>query len=260
MTTTEPVGVLVRRWRNRRRRSQLDVSTAADVSTRHLSYIETGKATPSREIIERLCDELDVPLRARNGFYVGAGLAPVHTETPYVDLDAARSAIDAMLAGLDPYPSLAVNLRWEMIAANSALELFLAGLPAPLLEPPVNVLRATLHPEGLAPRILNLAEWRRHVLRRVDRQAARSGAPVLADLYDELAAYPGPGDGTELDSAGGPAIPLRLDTGAGELTLLYTTTVFGAPHVTLDEIAIETFFPAGRASADLLHRAMRPPP
>jgi transcriptional regulator with XRE-family HTH domain len=256
---TEPVGTLVRRWRERRHRSQLDVSLAADVSTRHLSYIETGRATPGRDVIERLCDELDVPLRDRNAFYLGAGYAPVYTERPYVDLGAAWSAVEAVLTALEPNPSLAVNLKWEMLAANSALQMFLAGIPDVFTEPPINVLRATLHPDGLAGRIVNLAQWRRHVLRRVERQSAHSGSAELAELFRELSSYPSASDGgIEIDTAAADdvAVPLRLATDHGELTMLYTTTVFGAPHdITLAEIAIETFFPADARTAEVLRDA-----
>jgi transcriptional regulator with XRE-family HTH domain len=253
--TTEPVGALVRRWREQRRRSQLDVSLAADVSTRHLSYVETGRATPSRDMIERLCDELEVPLRERNAFYLGAGFAPAYPERPYVDLGAAREAVEAVLRGLEPNPSLAVNLRWEMLAANDAMAAFLEGVPPSLLARPVNVLRATLHPDGLAPRIVNLAEWRDHVLRRVRRQWERTGSPDLGELLAELASYPAPDHGaaSPADRGDDLVIPLRLATDFGELALLYTTTVFGAPRdVTLDEIAVETFFPADAATADAL--------
>lgn len=251
MTTTEPVGVLVRRWRERRRRSQLDVSLAAELSARHLSFIETGRSIPSRGMIERLCDELDVPLRERNAFYLAAGFAPAHAERPYGDLGAARAAVEAVLAGHLPNPALAVNVRWELLAANPAMAAFLHGLPAHLTAPPLNVLRATLHPEGLAPRIRNLPQWRAEVLRRVRRQLARTAADGLADLLSELTAYPAPpGPDAPADDL---VIPLRLATDRGDLALLYTTTVFGSPRdVTVDEIAVETFFPADAASAGLL--------
>ncbi|MUL41405.1 helix-turn-helix transcriptional regulator [Streptomonospora sp. PA3] len=276
--TTEPVGALLRGWRERRRRSQLDVSIAADVSTRHLSYIETGRANPSREMIERLCDELDVPLRERNTLYLAAGFAPAHAERPFTDLGAAGDAVRSVLAGQEPNPSLAVNVCWELLAANRAMSAFLRGVPAELTRPAINVLRVTLHPDGLARRIRNLAQWRRHVLRRVRRQLDRTAAPGLAELLAELEGYPdalpggasessGPGESGE---SGGPepaaraggadrspiddiAVPMRMATEYGDLALLYTTTVFGSPRdVTLDEIAVETFYPADPATADLL--------
>jgi transcriptional regulator with XRE-family HTH domain len=257
VVAVEPVGVLVRRWRERRSRSQLDVSLAADVSTRHLSYVETGRANPSRELIERLCDELDVPLRERNAFYLGAGFAPEYPERPFVDLGAARTAIDLMLRGLEPNPALAVNVRWDLLAANRAMAAFFQGVSPDLLEPPVNVLRVSLHPRGLADHIVNLVEWRAHVLGRVRRQLERTAAPGLAQLLADLESYAGADDGGD-DRRGGStldgiAIPLRLETDQGELALLYTTTVFGAPRdVTLDEVAIEAFFPADDATRELL--------
>ncbi|MEV6949897.1 helix-turn-helix transcriptional regulator [Streptomyces sp. NPDC051172] len=256
-TTTEPVGVLLRRWRERRRRSQLDVSLAAELSTRHLSCIETGRANPSRDMIRRLCDELDVPLRERNAFYLAAGFAPVHAERAFADLGAARSAVEAVLTGHEPNPALAVNVRWELLAANRAMELFLGDVAEELTRPPFNVLKATLHPKGLAGRIRNLAQWRAHVLRRVRRQLERTSAAGLAELLAELEGYPAPEGGVGAASADGPAydlvVPLRLSSEHGELALLYTTTVFGSPRdVTLDEIAIETFFPADPGTAALM--------
>lgn len=249
---TESVGVLVRRWRQRRQRSQLDVSVAAELSTRHLSYIETGRAVPSRQMIERLCDELEVPLRDRNAFYLAAGFAPAYAERPYDDLSVARTAVESVLRGLEPHPALAVNVRWELLAANRAMSVFLDDVPEKLRTPPVNVLRATLHPDGLAGRIRNLGQWRAHVLRRVRRQLSRTAAYGLAELLAELESYPAPADD-------GPApyddlvVPLRLASDFGELALLYTTTVFGAPlDVTLEEIAIEAFFPADEATAKAL--------
>ncbi|MET8505584.1 helix-turn-helix transcriptional regulator [Streptomyces sp. NPDC014779] len=265
--TTEPVGALLRHWRERRRRSQLDVSIAAELSTRHLSCIETGRANPSRDMIRRLCDELDVPLRERNTIYLAGGYAPVHTERPFADLGAARTAIEAVLTGLEPNPALAVNVRWELLAANRATELFLGGAAGEPAQDgagrPFNVLRATLHPEGLAAHILNLAQWRAHVLRRVRRQLERTSAAGLAELLAELESYPAP---PQSDQAAAPiapdgpehdlVVPLRLATEYGELALLYTTTVFGSPKdVTLDEIAIETFFPADPRTAALLQAA-----
>ena len=266
MVDNEPVGLLMRRWRERRHRSQLDVALAANLSTRHLSYIETGRSVPSRAMIERLCDELDVPLRERNAFYLAAGFAPVHPERPLTGLGAARDAIGAVLRGHEPNPALAVNVRWELLAANEAAAAFLRGLPPALCTPPVNVLRATLHPDGLSRRILNLPQWHGHVVRRVRRQLARTAAEGLAGLLAELESYPvrddrtspGRGAGTASGVVNDLAMPLRLATEHGELALIYTTTVFGSPRdVTLDEIALETFLPADTATAGLL-RAMSP--
>ncbi|MCG0065587.1 MmyB family transcriptional regulator [Streptomyces tricolor] len=257
--TAEPVGVLLRRWRERRRRSQLDVSLAAELSTRHLSCIETGRANPSREMIRRLCDELEVPLRDRNALYLAAGYAPVHTERALADLGAAHEAVRAVLAGHEPHPALAVNVRWELMAANRAARLFL-GDAAGGADRSFNVLKATLHPDGLAGRIRNLAQWRAHVLRRVRRQLVRTAAEGLAELLAELESYPAPTEDPSGPPVHGPAddlvVPLRLASPYGELALLYTTTVFGSPRdVTLDEIAIETFFPADSHTAELMRAA-----
>jgi transcriptional regulator with XRE-family HTH domain len=263
--TTEPVGVLLRSWREHRRRSQLDVSLAAEVSTRHLSYIETGRAKPSREMIERLCDELDVPLRERNALYLAAGFAPAHAERPFTDLGAAGDAVRTILTGQEPNPALAVNARWELLAANEAMSAFLSEVPTELTRPTINVLRVTLHPDGLARRIVNLNRWRRHVLRRVRRQLERTAAPGLAELLAELEGYPLPAtdpaeDRPVSDAADDLAVPMRLATEHGELSLLYAVTVFGSPRdVTLDEIAIETFYPADPITARLL-RAMSSEP
>lgn len=250
--------MLVKRWRERRRRSQLDVSLAADLSARHLSYIETGRSTPSREMIERICEELDVPLRERNRFHLAAGFAPVHPERPFTDLGAAQDAVRAMLTGMEPNPAAAVNVRWEVLATNRAMQAFLDGLPAELAGPPVNMLRVTLHPSGLASWVTNLAQWRTHMLRRVRRQLERTAADGLEELLAELEGYEAPGSSPSPTGDNGHdlVLPLRMATPYGELSLLYAGTVFGAPRdVTLDEIAIETFFPADAATAQIL-RAM----
>lgn len=254
-SSEETVGMLVKRWRERRRRSQLDVSLAAEVSARHLSYIETGRSNPSREMIERICDELDVPLRERNRFYLAAGFAPAHSERPFAGLGAAQDAIQAVLAGMEPNPAAAVNVCWDLLAANQAMRTFLSGLPGELARPPVNMLRATLHPDGLAPQVLNLWQWRAHVLRRVRRQLERTAAEGLSELLSELESYGVPGSAAS--AAGHPghdlAIPLQMATPYGDLAFLYTATVFGSPRdVTLDEIAIETFLPADTPTAHIL--------
>lgn len=256
--STEPVGVMVRRWRERRQRSQLDVSIAADLSTRHLSYIETGRSQPSRMMIKRLCDELDIPLRERNDVYLAAGYAPAHPERPLDDLGAAHAAVEAILAATEPCPAMAVNVRWDLLAANDSATAFLDGVADHLMGSPLNVLRATLHPDGLASRIRNYRQWRTHVLRRVRRQWERTASPGLQDLLAELQSYPVPPSGevvietTDQDLI----MPMRVATDNGELNLLYTLTVFGAPRdITLDELAIETFYPADEATATMLGEA-----
>lgn len=247
LVTVEPVGALVRRWRLRRRRSQLDVALAAGVSARHISYIETGRANPSVEMLERLSDVLDVPLRDRNALHHSAGFAPAHPERPFEDLGVMREAVNAVLTGHEPNPALAVNVRWEMLSANRTMMAMFGDIPEALRTPPVNMLRATLHPGGMAARLRNYEQWRSHLVRRVERQLQRTAAPGLAELLEEISAYPAPTNG-QIESADYPGqdlvVPMVLASPAGDLRFCYALTVFGAPRdVSLDEVAIETFFP-----------------
>ncbi len=259
---TPPVGSQLREWRQRRRLSQLDLSVDAEVSTRHLSCVETGRAMPSREMVLRLAERLEVPLRERNRLLAAAGFAPMFAERRLDDpaLAAARTALDQLLAAHEPFPALAVDRHWNLIAHNAAAApLMTRGVAAELLAPPVNVLRVSLHPQGLAPRIVNLAQWRAHLLERVRHQATVTADPLLAALLDELLAYPAPVLDDAAAHASGPAlasaivVPLVLDTPFGTLSLISTMTVFGTPvEVTLSELALETFFPADAATAEAL--------
>jgi transcriptional regulator with XRE-family HTH domain len=256
-----PVGDLLREWRQRRRMSQLLLASEADISTRHLSFVESGRATPSREMIMHLAERLDVPLRARNALLVAAGYAPLFRERPLSDpqLSAAREAVDRVLKGHEPYPAVAVDRHWTIVAANSALAPLIAPAQPALLTPPVNALRLSLHPDGMARSIVNWHTWRAHLLARLQRQVEVSGDATLAALHDELAGYPAPagGPGTTPDDIAPLnqiAVPLRLDTPHGVLSFFSTTTVFGTPvDVTLSELAIEAFFPADQQTADTLH-------
>jgi transcriptional regulator with XRE-family HTH domain len=253
--TPEPVGELVRRWRGRRHRSQLDLAVAAGVSARHVSFIETGRTNPSRDMIERLCDELDIPLRERNTLHLSAGFAPMHPERPLADLGVARAAVDAVLGGHEPNPAMAINARWDLLATNQAMQALLGGLGGQLLEPPVNALRAMLHPEGMAPRVRNYSPWRAATIRRVRRQLEHTAAAGLKELLAELESYPAPDapEAAEPVPENDLVMPVVLMTDHGDLSLHHALTVFGAPRdVTLDEIAIETFFPADEPSARLL--------
>jgi transcriptional regulator with XRE-family HTH domain len=256
IVTQEPVGILIRQWRERRRRSQLDVALAAGLSARHLSFIETGRSNPSREMIERLCDELDVPLRERNGIHLSAGFAPVYVERPLADLGIARAAIEAVLTGHEPHPAMAINVRWDLIATNRAMQALIGDLDERLLEQPINVLRVMLHPDGLAKQVRNYHQWRAVTLRRVRRQLERSAADGLAELLKELESYPAPPNHADRDDPipeNDLVMPFVLATEYGDLSLHHALTVFGAARdVTLDEIAIETFFPADDQSAKLL--------
>lgn len=254
------VGALLRAWRQRRRRSQLDLSLEAEVSQRHLSWVESGRAAPSREMVLRLAERLEVPLRERNALLLAAGYAPAFPGRPLEDpaLAAAKQAVELILHAHLPHPALAVDRHWRMVAANAAVAPLLAGVAnRALLTPPVNVLRLSLHPRGLAPCIANLAEWRAHLLERLRRQVEATGDPVLAALLAELAALPPPAEAAAPSAPslapGGIAVPLLLDSPAGRLALLSTTTVFGTPvEVTLAELAIEAFYPADAATADRL--------
>ncbi|GGF38224.1 transcriptional regulator [Aliidongia dinghuensis] len=259
LSAARPVGDHIREWRQRRRLSQLDLACEADISTRHLSFLETGRARPSREMVLHLAERLDIPLRERNLLLVAAGFAPIFAERALDDpaLAAARRAVDLVLAGHEPYPALAVDRHWTLVAANAAVGRLLAGVDPAQLAPPLNVLRLSLHPAGLAPRILNLREWRDHLLDRLRRQVELTADPVLVALMDELKAYPvppapGPRPANDQDQPG-VVVPFRLETAAGPLDLFSTTTIFGTPiDVTLSELAIEAFYPADAASAERL--------
>jgi transcriptional regulator with XRE-family HTH domain len=265
------VGPLLRSWRQRRRLSQLDLALEAGVSARHLSFIETGRSRPSAEMVLHLADELGVPLRERNQLLLAAGYAPRYGERTLdePEMKPVRDAVELVLAGHEPYPAVVVDRAWNMVAANRAVALLTEGVAPELLEPPVNVLRVSLHPDGLAPRIANLDEWRGHLLERLGRQVATTGDADLAALHNELSEYPhGESDGQASRAgsagpaaAGGPApdivIPLRLRAGDGELAFFSTVTTFGTPvDVTVSELAIESFFPADAATADAVAGAV----
>jgi transcriptional regulator with XRE-family HTH domain len=262
-SAARPVGSLIREWRKRRRLSQLDLALDAEISTRHLSYVETGRSVPSRQMILHLAEQLEVPLRERNTLLLAAGYAPAFRERLLDDpeLAAARQAVDRVLAAHSPFPALAIDRHWTLIASNRAVAPLLAGVVQALLSPPVNVLRLSLHPDGLSSRIVNLAQWRAHLLTRLRRQVDLTNDPQLEDLLRELRDYPAP-RGTEPEVSdqrqayAGIAIPLKLITDAGTLAFISTTTVFGTPvDVTLSELALETFFPADALTEAVLRKA-----
>ncbi|HEY8548412.1 MAG TPA: helix-turn-helix transcriptional regulator [Vicinamibacterales bacterium] len=258
--STPSFGTLLREWRQRRRLSQLDLALDSEISTRHLSFLETGRATPSREMILRLAERLDIPLRDRNVMLGAAGYAPIFPERPLDDpaLAPAREAVSLVLNGHEPYPALAVDRRWTLVTANRAAMGFMAGIDPALVTPPVNVLRVGLHPGGLAPRIRNLAQWRAHLLSRLRRQIDVTGDPVLGELLRELSSYPAPElrDHDPARDYGGVVVPMELMTPDGVLSFFSTITVFGTPvDVTLSELAVESFFPADEATARALRQA-----
>jgi transcriptional regulator with XRE-family HTH domain len=259
MGAPQPVGDLLREWRRRRRMSQLDLALEADISTRHLSFVESGRAQPSREMVLHLAERLDVPLRERNVLLVAAGFAPVFRERALQDpaLASARRAVDLVLKGHEPHPALAIDRHWTMVASNAAVARLVGGAEPSLLQPPINVLRLSLHPKGVAPRIANLPEWRAHLLERLRRQIDVSADPVLVHLLEELQGYPvaasSPKAATANKQFAGVVVPLQLVTDAGTLSLFSTTTVFGTPvDVTLSELALECFYPADAATAEAL--------
>ncbi|MGW9332474.1 helix-turn-helix domain-containing protein [Bosea sp. NPDC055594] len=255
------VGHLIRDWRQLRRLSQLDLALEAEISQKHLSFIESGRSAPSRDMVLHLAENLGVPLRERNALLLAAGYAPVYLERSLEDpgLQAARSAIDLLLKGHEPYPALAVDRHWTLLAANAAVAPLLAGVTeAELLRPPVNVLRLSLHPGGLAPAIVNFAEWRSHLIARLRQQIRATADPALAELLAELLGYPTPDLPARKGKAGEDSeppvvVPLQMRFGDKILSLISATTVFGTPvDVTLSELALETFFPADQATAEAL--------
>jgi len=254
-TSRSPVGELLRQWRERRRISQLDLSIQADISTRHLSFVETGRSQPSRDMVLHLADNLDVPLRERNHLLLAAGFAPAFGETSLdaPQLAAVRQAIRLVLKAHEPYPAVVVDRAWNLVDANATIALLTAGAAPQLLEPPVNVLRLSLHPDGIAPRIRNLGEWRAHLLARLRREIAVTADAGLSELLDELRGYPCDQPEAEVPAPGEVVVPLRIETAAGELTFFGTVATFGTPlDVTVAELSIESFFPANPETAEAL--------
>jgi transcriptional regulator with XRE-family HTH domain len=253
------VGELLRSWRQRRKISQFDLSLDSAVSSRHLSFIETGRSRPSREMVLHLAERLDVPLRERNILLLAAGYAPIYGERSLADEDMslAREALDRFLIAHMPYPAIALDRHLDIVASNDAIGVLLDGVAPWLLEPPANALRITLHPEGMAPSIANLPEWSAHLLHRVGRRVSITGDAVLEELYSELAGYPGVRtEAPAYDVAAEIVLPLRLRSGPDELSLICTQTTFGtAVDVTLAELSIEAFYPADDTTARLLGRA-----
>jgi transcriptional regulator with XRE-family HTH domain len=251
---TPPVGQLLREWRERRRISQLDLSIQADISARHLSFVETGRSRPTPGMILRLSEQLDVPLRERNALLLAGGYAPAYPahSLDEPELTRLRAALRQILTGHEPYPALVVNRWWEMLDGNAAIAVLTEGCDPALLTSPVNALRVSLHPDGMAPRIANLAEWRAHILERLHRQVHTTRDPRLAELHAELTAYPG--GVTERPELTDVAVPLRLRRGDQELAFFSMTAIVGAPlDVTVAEVAIESFYPADAETAAALH-------
>jgi transcriptional regulator with XRE-family HTH domain len=257
MNATLPVGQLLRAWRQRRRMSQLDFACEAEISSKHLSFLETGRSMPSREMVLKLAELLEVPLRERNEMLIAAGFAPVFSRRALTDpeMQVAREAVEKVLKGHEPYPAIAIDRYWTLVAANSAIQPMLAGVDPKLLQPPLNVLRLSLHPDGLAPRIVNLPQWREHLLARLHREIEISADSNLSALAEELVAYPMPVAAVSETKTEPPSlvVPFQLAINGQVLNFISTTTIFGTPiDVTLSELAIESFFPADSATATLL--------
>jgi transcriptional regulator with XRE-family HTH domain len=250
------VGALVRSWREQRGLSQLDLALEAEISQKHLSFIENGRSTPSRDMVLQLAEHLDVPLRDRNAMLLAAGFAPIFRDRPLTDpaLARAMTMIERLLKAHEPYPALTVDRHWTMVSANSAVAPLLAAVDPELIKPPLNVLRLSLHPRGLAPLIVNLGEWRGHLLDRLRRQIRITRDPILDALLRELTAYSSHSahsashvPSTATDEI---AVPLKLRTHDGVLSFLSTVTVFGTPvEITLSELSLEAFFPADADTA-----------
>jgi transcriptional regulator with XRE-family HTH domain len=257
--TVASVGNMVRSWRELRRLSQLDLALEAEVSQKHLSFIESGRSAPSREMVLHLAEHLDVPLRERNTMLLAAGFAPVFRDRPWDDpaLGQARASVERILTAHEPYPALTFDRHWNLLSANQAVWPLLTTVDPELLNPPANILRISLHPAGLAPQIVNLAEWRGHLLDRLRRQLRITHDPALQELLKELTSYPiEPAHGPHQSPGDEIAIPLVLNTPAGVLSFLSTVTVFGTPvEITLSEFTLEAFYPAdAETSAALLYQ------
>ncbi len=242
-----PIGDLLRQWRQRRRLSQMALALDAEISPKHLSFVESGRARPSRDLVLRLGEQLALPLREQNRLLLSAGYAPIFQQRPleHPDLQMARKAMQLILTGHEPFPALAIDRHWNMVAANQSVAHFMGGVGESLLSPVTNVLRLSLHPLGLAPRIVNLTQWRAHIFARLQQQINLTGDPVLVDLLHELRALPDREGGTSparYDTGlHSPVVPLLLRSGDQILSFLSTTMVFGTPiDVTLSELAIKT--------------------
>jgi transcriptional regulator with XRE-family HTH domain len=256
-----PFGVLLRRWRDQRRMTQTDLAIAAESSTRHLSYLETGKAQPSREMVSRLAEYLNVPLRDRNTLLLAAGFAPAFTERSVDELEAAKSAIEGVLRAHSPLPAFAVDRHWNVVLSNAALPQLYEGCSEKLLRKPVNAVRLMLHPEGMGSRIVNFTAWRAYMSSVLRRQLEARWDPLIKGLLAEVAEYPLPAGAEKCEPFEGPerlATPLRVSTRFGVASFLNTVTVFGTPNdVTLAELALEMLYPADQQTAAIVTRMVQ---
>jgi len=251
------IGEHLREWRQRRHLSQLDLAVDAEISARHLSFVETGRSSPSRDMVLKLAERLDVPLRERNVLLVAAGFAPAFPQRPLEDpaLKSARQAINLVLKAHEPHPALAYDRHYNLVSANRMVAPLLDGVPERLLGQPFNILRLAFHPEGLAPRTVNLPEWAAHLLERLHRQCEATADPELIKLYQDLKAYPIPARSGPLPPDNNVALPFKLRLNGEVLSFISTTMVFGTPvDITLQELALETFFPADDLTAERMRQ------
>ncbi|MCZ4511570.1 helix-turn-helix transcriptional regulator [Streptomyces sp. ActVer] len=268
-TSAKGVGPLLRGWREQRRVSQLELALRAGSSARHISFVETGRSRPSEEMVLRLAEHLDVPVRDRNALLLAAGYAPRYPETPLDDpaLDALREGVERLIQGYEPYPAFVVDATYNVVAANRGIAMLLDTVPEHLLAPPLNAMRLTLHPEGLAPRIRNLREWRGHLLAQMERDIALRRSEPLRALHEEVAAYPYPSEGSpgsENESDEGPgeivphfALPMQIEHDGRVLSFISSISTFNTPmDVTVAELAIETLLPADPATVKYLQSLM----
>ncbi|MEV7993010.1 helix-turn-helix transcriptional regulator [Streptomyces sp. NPDC086077] len=253
------VGPLLRAWRERRRVSQLELALRAGSSARHISFVETGRSRPSEEMVLKLAEHLDVPVRERNALLLAAGYAPRYPETPLDDpaLDAVREGVERLIQGYEPYPALVVDATYNVLAANRGVTMLLEGLPESLLALPPNAMRLTLHPRGLAPRIRNFPEWRGHLLAQMERQIALHRSAALRELYEEVTAYPAPAAAPGAEPAEPVpyfALPMQIEHQGRILSFVSSISTFNTPmDVTVAELAIETLLPADPATVKYLH-------
>ncbi|MES5483517.1 helix-turn-helix transcriptional regulator [Bradyrhizobium sp. INPA03-11B] len=251
------IGEHLREWRQRRHLSQLDLAVDAEISARHLSFVETGRSAPSRDMVLKLAERLDVPLRERNVLLVAAGFAPAFPQRSLEDpaLRSAREAINLVLKAHEPNPALAYDRHWNLVSANRMVAPLLEGVPQRLLGQPFNILRLAFHPEGLAPRTVNLAEWAAHLLERLHRQCEATADPELLKLYQDLKSYPIPARSAPITTDNNVALPFKLRLNGEILSFISTTMVFGTPvDITLQELALETFFPADELTAERMRQ------
>jgi transcriptional regulator with XRE-family HTH domain len=253
---TGHVGEHLRQWRQRRRLSQLDLALDAEISARHLSFMETGRAAPSRDMLMRLAERLEVPLRERNVMLVAGGFAPAFPQRPLDDpaMKLAREALETVLKAHEPNPALAIDRHWNLVSANRMVAPLLGGVAPKLLQGRINVMRLGLHPDGLASRTVNLHEWRGHLLERLHSQCETTADAELIALHDELKAYPvPPRAGPPPKISDSVVVPFQMRFGKDVLSFISTTMVFGTPvDVTLSELALEAFYPADDATAQKL--------